>query len=139
MPLALDEIERLVAAAHLRARELDIRVSVAVVDEGGHLQALKRMDGAFPLSAQIAEAKAVAAAVLQRDGARLAAMHAERPGLFEQFNRLTRLPIIPAKGSVPIRRDDLILGAVGVSGASAEMDLECASAGLRAVGLEDGA
>jgi len=55
MPLTSDEARRLIEAAHKRAGEIGIRVCVAIVDEGGLLQALQRMDGAPPLSAQIAE------------------------------------------------------------------------------------
>lgn len=51
--------------------------AVAVVDEGGLLVALGRMDGAFPLSAQIAEAKAAGTALWHRDGDRLAASRCE--------------------------------------------------------------
>jgi glc operon protein GlcG len=135
MPLSLDDAQRLIAAGIDRAQELGIRVTLAVVDEGGLLQALGRMDGAFPLSAQIAEAKAAGAALWHRDGAALVESQRDHTAFFEQANRLTRLPIMPAKGSVLIRRDGAVLGAVGVSGASGEVDLECAAAGLGALEL----
>ena len=61
-------------------------VTVAVVDEGGLLQALGRMDGAPPLSAQIAEAKAVGAALWHRDGDELAAVQADRAAFFAQVS-----------------------------------------------------
>jgi uncharacterized protein GlcG (DUF336 family) len=48
----------------------------------------------------------------------------------EQVSRLTRLPIVPALGSVLIRRGDAVLGAVGISGARPEQDKECALTGL---------
>jgi glc operon protein GlcG len=69
----------IITAAHDRARELGLRITVAVVDEGGLLIALGRMDGAFPLSAQIAEAKAQGAAVWHRDGHVIAEQQAARP------------------------------------------------------------
>ena len=68
MPLTFDQTQTLIAAAHEHARGAGLNVTVAVVDEGGLLKALGRMDGAPPLSAQIAEAKAVGAAVWHRDG-----------------------------------------------------------------------
>jgi glc operon protein GlcG len=108
---------------------------VAVVDEGGLLQALSRMDGAPPLGAQIAEAKAVGAAVWHRDGGSLAQMQQDRPAFFSQVDRMVRVPMIPGPGSVLIRREDRLLGAVGVSGARPEQDKECAEAGLRSLGL----
>ena len=58
MPLSTEECRRLIDAAHARAGQIGIRVTVAVVDEAGLLLALARMDGAPPISAQIAEAKA---------------------------------------------------------------------------------
>jgi glc operon protein GlcG len=133
MPLTLEQTQTLIAAAHAHARDADLRVTVAVVDEGGLLQALARMDGAPPLSAQIAEAKAVGAAVWHRDGDALAGVQEQRGPFFESVSRLTRLPLIGADGSVVIRDGDTVLGAVGVSGAKPEEDRECAEAGLRAV------
>jgi glc operon protein GlcG len=123
------------AGARQHAATLGLRVTVAVVDEGGFLQALGRMDGAPPLSARIAEAKAVGAAVWQRPGDQLAAVQRERPAFFESVDRLARLPIIPGLGSVLIRRGDVVLGAVGVSGGAPEQDKECAEAGLTSIEL----
>jgi uncharacterized protein GlcG (DUF336 family) len=63
MPLSLAQANVLIAAANHHALANGWRIAVAVVDEGGHFVALGRMDGAFPLSAQIAEAKAAGTAV----------------------------------------------------------------------------
>jgi glc operon protein GlcG len=137
MPLKLEQAQRVIAEAHVHARDRGLRITVAVVDEGGLLQALGRMDGAPPLSGQIAEAKAVGAAVWHRDGDALAGVQQDRGAFFEAVSRLTRLPIIPADGSVLIRAGDAVLGAVGVSGATSEEDRDCAEAGLARV-LGDG-
>src|ERR1700737_3018959 len=102
MPISLDDANKLVASAHARAAEIGVNVSAAVVDEGGHLIALGRMDGAPPLSPQIAEAKAVGAAMLLRDGASLLQMAEDRPGFFSAVDRLVRMPLIPGPGSLPI-------------------------------------
>lgn len=130
MPLTLEEAQQVVARAHAKAEASGIRITVAVVDEGGLLIALGRMDGAPPLSPQVAEAKAVGAAMLYRDGAGLADLAKERPGFFSVVDRLVRVPIVPGLGSVLIRRDGKVLGAVGVSGGKPEQDLECAEAGV---------
>jgi uncharacterized protein GlcG (DUF336 family) len=119
--------------AHAKAAELGIRVTVAVVDEGAHLVALARMDGAAPLTPQVAEAKAVGAAMLHRDGASLGELAKDRPGFFSVADRLVRVPIVPGLGSVLIKRDGKVLGAVGVSGGRPEQDLECAEAGISSV------
>src|SRR3989441_1898571 len=132
MPLLLKEAQDVTPRAHAEAGELGIRVTVAVVDEGGLLVALGRMDGATPLSPQIAEAKAVGAVMLGRDGAGLAELSKDRPGFFSVADRLVRLPIVPGLGSVLIKRGDHVLGAVGVSGGRPEQDLECAEARVSA-------
>ncbi|HEV3103538.1 MAG TPA: heme-binding protein [Candidatus Dormibacteraeota bacterium] len=130
MPLTLEEAQQVIVRAHARAADSGIRVAVAVVDEGGLLIALARMDGAPPLSPQVAEAKAVGAAMLYRDGAGLADLAKDRPGFFSVVDRMVRVPIVPGLGSVLIRRDGNVLGAVGVSGGKPEQDLECAEACL---------
>jgi glc operon protein GlcG len=133
MPLTLEETQTLIAAAHDHARSAGLKVTVAVVDAGGLLKALARMDGAPPLSAQIAEAKAVGAALWHRNGDELAAVQESRAAFFASVSQMVRVPIIPADGSVLIKDGDAVLGAVGVSGAKPEEDRECAEAGLRAV------
>src|SRR6267143_6321690 len=124
MPLSLNEANDVIEKAHARAAQLGIKVTVAVVDEGGHLIALSRMDGALPLSPQLAEAKAVGAAMFLRDGAALAQMAQDRPGFFSAADRLVRVPLIPGLGSVPIKHDGKVIGAIGVSGGRPEQDLE---------------
>jgi uncharacterized protein GlcG (DUF336 family) len=130
MPLSLTAANNLIARAHAKAHALGIKVTVAVVDEGGHLVALSRMDGAMPLSPQLAEAKAVGAAMFMRDGEALAKMAQDRPGFFNAADRLVRVPLIPGLGSALISQDGTVIGAVGVSGGRPDQDLECAQAGL---------
>jgi glc operon protein GlcG len=132
MGLKLHDANELITHAQAKATELGIRVTVAVVDEGGLLIAVARMDGAAPLTPQIAEAKAVGAAMLHRDGASLGELAKDRPGFFSVVDRLVRVPIVPGLGSVLIKRDGAVLGAVGVSGGRPEQDLECAQAGISA-------
>src|SRR5258708_13061767 len=87
------------------------------------------MDGAAPLTPQVAEAKAVGAAMLHRDGASLGELAKDRPGFFSVADRLVRVPIVPGLGSVLIKREGKVLGAVGVSGGRPEQDLEGPEAG----------
>jgi uncharacterized protein GlcG (DUF336 family) len=135
MPLSLAQAHVLIAAAHDHAVANGWKIAVAVVDEGGLLVALGRMDGAFPLSAQIAEAKAAGTALWHRDGEQLAASRASHEGFFDAVSRLVRLPLIPGPGSVLIRSGEGVgvLGAAGASGASGDDDRACVEAGLRAV------
>ena len=135
MPLTLEDANKVIAGAHARASEMGVSVTAAVVDEGGHLVALGRMDGAPPLSPQIAEAKAVGAAMLLRDGGSLLQTSQDRPDFFHAVDRLVRMPLIPGPGSMPIKKDGMTVGAVGVSGAKPEQDLVCAHAGLASIEL----
>ena len=123
---------RIIEAAHLHASHINVRVSVAVVDAGAHLIALGRMDGANPISPQIAEAKAVSAAMFQRDGGALLQTATERPAFFNAVSGLVRTSLVPGHGSVLLEQDGAIVGAIGVSGAKPEQDLECAEAGAGA-------
>jgi glc operon protein GlcG len=104
MPLNLAQAHVLIAAAHDHAVAHSWKIAVAVVDEGGLLVALGRMDGAFPLSAQIAEAKAAGTALWHRDGDQLAASRASHEGFFDAVSRL--VPLIPGPGSVLIWSGD---------------------------------
>jgi glc operon protein GlcG len=130
MPLSLTRSQTVIDKAHAKATQLGIKVTVAIVDEGGHLIALSRMDGALPLSPQLAEAKAVGAAMFLRDGEALAKMAQDRPGFFSAADRLVRVPLIPGLGSALIAEGGNVIGAVGVSGGRPDQDLECAQAGL---------
>jgi uncharacterized protein GlcG (DUF336 family) len=130
MPLSLKRAQTVIDKALGKATQLGIKVTVAIVDEGGHLIALSRMDGAIPLSPQLAEAKAVGAAMFGRDGEALAKMAQDRPGFFSAADRLVRVPLIPGLGSALIAEDGKVIGAVGVSGGRPDQDLECAQAGL---------
>jgi glc operon protein GlcG len=133
MDLTLEDAQKAVDHALAKAGQLGIHVTVAVVDAGGLLVALSRMDAAPPLSPQVAEAKAVGAAMLHRDGAGLADLAKDRPGFFSVADRLVRVPIVPGLGSVLIKRDGRVQGALGVSGGRPEQDLECAEAGVSSI------
>jgi glc operon protein GlcG len=124
-----EQAREIIEASHVRAAHLNLRVSVAVVDAGAHLIALGRMDGANPISPQIAEAKAVSAAMFQRDGGSLLQTATERPAFYTAVSGLTRTRLVPGQGSVLLERDGAVVGAIGVSGAKPEQDLECAEAG----------
>lgn len=133
MPLSLKQAQAVIEVAQGCARDRGIKICVAVVDEGGFLLALGRMDGAPPLSARIAEAKAVGAALWHKEGAQLATVTAESPSFVNAVSQLARAPLLPGLGSALIRDGQSVLGAVGASGASGEDDLACVEAGLASV------
>jgi uncharacterized protein GlcG (DUF336 family) len=133
MALNLRDAQGIIEGAHAKAAGLGVYVTVAVVNDAGILMALARMDGSHSLSPQLAEAKAVGAAMLHRDGAALADTYKDRPGFFNVADRLVRMPIVPGLGSILIKRDGRVEGAIGVSGAKPEEDLQCAEAGLASI------
>lgn len=135
VPVTHAEARQAVDAAHARAAELGVRVSVAVLDEGGLPLAFGRMDGAMALSAQIAEGKAIGAALMARDGDAILTIAQERAVFFEAIASMSRVPIVPGPGSLAIKRGGACIGSIGVSGAKPEEDVECARAGLAAINL----
>jgi uncharacterized protein GlcG (DUF336 family) len=133
MAISQVEARAIINAAQAHAQTLGITVTAAVVDEGGLVKVLDRMDGAPPLSAQIAEAKAQGAAVWHRDGHVLADVAQERPAFVAAVSQMTRLPLIAGAGSIVIRDSDgTVIGAVGVSGGKPEEDRACCEAGIAA-------
>jgi uncharacterized protein GlcG (DUF336 family) len=126
LPLAL--ARELVDAACERACELGVAVSAAVVDAGGNLVAFSRMDGAEIAGPTLAVDKAytaVAQSTSTRELAALAAPGGPLHGL--HANGGGRYVIFP--GGVPLYRDGVIIGGIGVSGAAIEEDEACAEAG----------
>ena len=130
MSLTLIEAEKIIAAAQAKAASLGVKVTVVVVDAGGHVIAVQRMDGAIPMSPKIAEGKAVGAAMFGRDGAGLLTTANDRPAFWTSVKDMAGKAIVPGPGSLPIAREGATVGAVGVSGAKPDEDLACAEAGL---------
>ncbi len=133
MSLTTDEALRMVEAAHAKAAETGAAVSTAVVNEGGHLLALVRMEQAPWLTADSAHALAYTAAGFRTSGAKLA-----RFAALPWFQALTVQSggmVVAGGGSLPVKRDGATIGAIACSGATDEIDLACAEAGLAALGL----
>ncbi len=125
--LTLADARQIIAAALRAAEEKKWNVTVAVVDDGGALLALERMDGAFPHSAEIAVKKAWTAAVVRLPTKTMEDMVKERPALLA-FPGQVRV-----QGGLPILARGECVGAVGVSGAASHQDEELARAGIAAI------
>lgn len=127
--LELSDIKRIAAAAEAEALQNNWAVTIAVVDDGGHLLWLQRLDGAASLSAHIAPAKAHTAALGRR----------ESKGYEDVINggrsSFLSVPTIAGmlEGGVPIMKDGICLGAVGVSGVKSTEDAQIARAGIAAL------
>ena len=129
--LELADIKTIAAAAEAEAIKHGWAVSIAIVDDGGNMLWFQRLDGAAPISALIAPAKA-----------RTSAMGRRESKVYEDMINGGRASFLSAptldgmlEGGVPIMKDGHCLGAVGVSGVKSNEDAQIAKAGLAAIGL----
>ena len=125
------DVKAIAAAAETEALRNNWAVTIAIVDDGGHLLSLQRLDGAAPISAHIAPAKANTAAMGRRDSK-----------VYEEMINGGRASFLSApalhgmlEGGVAIMKDGQCLGAVGVSGVKSTEDAQIARAGIAAIGL----
>lgn len=125
------DIKAMAAAAEAEALKNRWAVTIAIVDDGGHLLHLQRLDGAPPISAHIAPAKANTAAMGRRESK-----------VYEDVINGGRASFLSApyiqgmlEGGLPIVKDGQCLGAVGVSGVKSPEDAQIARAGIAAIGL----
>lgn len=111
-------------------------LTIAVLDSGGHLITLQREDGASLLRPQIAIGKAWGAIALGK-GSRLLALDAQqRPAFIAALNSLGQGSVVPAPGGVLIRNQEgRIIGAVGITGDTSDIDEQCAISAIEAEGL----
>ena len=127
--MKLEHANRAVAAAILKARQMNIRISVAVCDDGGHPVAFARMNGAGWAASYGAWGKATASAATGSPSGRIPPdLHVMR-----RINELTGDRMIFSQGAVPIVLNGELLGAIGAGGGTAEQDEACAAAGAAAV------
>ena len=129
--LEISDVKKIAQAAEAHALENNWAVTIAVVDEGGHLLWLQRLDGAAALTSHIAPAKAHTAALGRRESK-----------VYEDIINGGRSAFLSAptvsgmlEGAVPIMKDGFCLGAVGVSGVKSSEDAQIARAGISALGF----
>lgn len=127
--LTRNEVEQVVQAALVQARQHGWAVSVAVVDDGGHPLALERLDGCAPLAAYICLEKARTAALGRRESKAYEDMINGGRAAFLSVSSIGGM----LEGGIPIVVEGQIVGAVGVSGVSAADDARVAQAGALAV------
>jgi glc operon protein GlcG len=127
--LTIEGARQVIAAAAAEARKSGAGGAIAVVDDGGNLVALERLDGTFAAGANISIGKA-----------RTAAIFKQPTKSFEQIIKSGRTAMValhdftPLQGGIPILLDGEVIGAIGVSGAaSAQQDEEIALVGAAAV------
>lgn len=129
--LEFADVKAIAAAAEAEALKNNWAVTISIVDDGGHLLWLQRLDGAAPVSAHISPSKARTAALGRRESK-----------VYEDMINGGRASFLSApslegmlEGGVPILKEGQCLGAVGVSGVKSTEDAQIARAGIAAIGL----
>jgi len=119
MSLTLDEAIAYIDAGIAKAKEIEVRVSFAVVDEFGRLVQVDRMDGAPLMSADVAEAKALTALNFQLPTSEVSQLD---PETLKMIGKAVVFPVLAIAGGVPIFDGKNIKGAIGVSGATLQQE-----------------
>lgn len=129
--LELADVKAIAAAAEAEAMKNQWAVTIAIVDDGGHLLWLQRLDGAPAMSSHIAPAKAHTAALSRKESK-----------VYEDVINQGRTSFLSAptiqgllEGGVPVIKDGQCIGAVGVSGVKSSEDAQIAKAGIAAISL----
>lgn len=126
--LTAADVQKMVGACRAEAAKNKWNVTIAVVDDAGYLLHLERMDGAGPVTAEVATGKASTAAVTRRPTKFWEDRVKERPVFLKFPGNL------PIQGGVPILYQGECVGAIGVSGVQSHEDEQIASAGVAALG-----
>ena len=128
--LGIEDVKKIAQAAEAEAKANNWAVTISVVDDGGHLLWLQRLDGAAPISSELAPAKAKTAALGRRESK-----------IYEDMINGGRVSFLSApvltgmlEGGVPILVNGQCVGAVGVSGVKSTEDAQIAKAGIAALG-----
>lgn len=131
--LTIEGARAVLESARRKAEEMRVPMNIAVVDDGGHLLAFERMDGAKPSSIVIAMVKAQAAAM--RRAATGPAKSPEGVNLPVALGLAIASPAAqtPVRGGFPLIVDSQVIGAIGVSAGSEDQDSEVARAGVAVI------
>lgn len=125
--LTLEDCRKISAAAQAEAVRNKWIVCIAILDDGGHLLHLERMDGATPANAEIAVEKARTAALTRRTS------KAWEDRITAGRLSMLKMPVLPVQGGVPILVEGVCVGAVGVSGVQSHEDEQIAEAGIKTI------
>ena len=135
--LTLDQANTIIAGAFSRAAEQNLKpLSIIVLDAGGRVKAFQKQDGSALLRFEIAYGKAFAALGMGRSSKLVLQKYRDKPKFIENLEKLSDGPIF-LEGGAQLILDETgeVVGAVGITGDSNEMDDDCAFAGIRAAGF----
>jgi glc operon protein GlcG len=125
--LTLDDCRKMTAACEAEARRNKWNVVIAILDDGGHLLMLERMDGATPANAEIAVLKGRSAAISRRS------TKAWEDRIKDGRAAILKMPVLPVQGGIPVVYQGECVGGIGVSGVQSHEDEQIAQAGADAL------
>jgi uncharacterized protein GlcG (DUF336 family) len=128
--VTLEQARKAMAAAEAEARKNNWPVAIAIVDTAGNLVLYQRADNTQTASVQVAQDKAISAAIYRRT-TKVMQDAVAGGGAGVRFMNLTRASVV--EGGVPLTVDGKILGAIGVSGVTSDQDGQVAAAGVNAL------
>ena len=129
--ISLPDATKVVEAAIEKAREIGQPMNIAVVDDGGHLVAFVRMDGAIKASIDISIRKARTSILMNAPTGALTAI--VQPGAELYGLEQTCGGLVIFGGGIPLTVDGVVVGAIGVSAGSVDQDVSVAEAGVAAL------
>lgn len=132
MNINLEQAEKVVAAAKKKAKAMDLKMNISVVDAGANLVAFARMDGAWLGSVDVSLKKAKTARFFDMPTGELGKLTQPGESLYNIEHSNGGLITFP--GGIPLKnKDGDVIGAIGVSGSSVENDHKVATAGMEAL------
>ena len=136
MELTLKDVRRMADSCLELAAEMGMKpITVAVVDAAGSLKVLLRQDGTSTLRPEIAQGKAKGAVALGLGSRAIYERAKEQPYFIQAMNALNGGSLVPVPGGVLIRKDGIVIGAVGITGDSSDNDEACAIQAIEAAGF----
>jgi len=130
MELSLEEAKKIVQDAETKAKEIGVKMNIAVADVGGNLVAFERMDNAWMGSINIAQSKAFTAVAFNMTTEDLGKESQAGKSLFG-IHTTNNGKIVIFGGGIPLLRKGVLVGAIGVSGGAVAQDIEVAKAGAK--------
>jgi len=127
--ITLELVKKIIAGAEEEAKKLGISMVISVVDDGGNLMAVHRMDDAWLASIEISQNKAWTSVALKMPTAALAEATVPAAELYG-LNTTNNGRLVVFGGGIPLVIDDKVVGAIGVSGSGVPHDVQVAEAGV---------
>ncbi len=130
LELSLEDAKKIIKDAEAKAKEIGVKMNIAVADVGGNLVAFERMDNAWMGSINIAQSKAFTAVAFNMTTEDLGKESQAGKSLFG-IHTTNNGKIVIFGGGIPLTRNGVLVGAIGVSGGAVPQDIEVAKAGAK--------